>query len=327
MRAHLRGGIPQSELAVKEELFAAHGLDPEHLLVDRGDGYVDFAATVLSRSEVKRLIGTDEGVLAKEQALGAAVDAWWREHQQGIAQLARGQQLMQLRVDLLSSFLEVVRPIGVLDRFQVAGVVANWWGDTQNDLKTIAARGFMGLVQSWEAAILNALDDKASNGNGLHHKLVRRLLPEYLAKIEELQAKKADLEAALKDAAGGGPETDDENGEDVAEEVSEEERQAIRKGVAEVKGELKRLQKDFVVEMQKARADLDEESASELVTSILESELRAILQVYVAEQLRIVVATFENWWDKYNVTLETLEARRSEAVGRIGAFTKELGYA
>jgi len=37
-------------------------------------------------------------------------------------------------------------PVGLLDRFQVAGVVATWWGDSQNDLRTITARGFLGLV-------------------------------------------------------------------------------------------------------------------------------------------------------------------------------------
>jgi len=183
VRAHLRGGIPRPEVEAKESLFSTHGLDPLHLLAHRDNGYFDFVDAVGERSDLKRLVRTDEGVLSKERALLSAVDVWWREHQMGISHLGKGQQLMQLRVDLLSSFQDAVRPVGLLDRFQVAGIIASWWGDTQNDLKTIAARGFMGLVESWEASILNAIEDKASDEAAIDHKLVKFLLLEYLAAI------------------------------------------------------------------------------------------------------------------------------------------------
>src|SRR5487761_8701 len=173
VRAHLHGGIPKSEVEANDVLFSAHGLDPGNLLADRGEGYFDFATAAAARSDLRGLVGKNEGVLAKEHALGGAVDSWWRDHQKGISHLGQGQHLMQLRADFLSSFQDAVRPVGLLDRFQVAGVIASWWGDTQNDLKTIAAHGFAGLVESWEASILNALEDKASKDAGLDHKLVK----------------------------------------------------------------------------------------------------------------------------------------------------------
>jgi len=326
VRAHLHGGIPKSEVEAKESLFSTHGLDPLHLLVDRGDGYFEFRPLVTARLDLRRLVGTDGGVVAQEQALEAVVDTWWRGHRTGISHIGKDQHLMPLRADLLSSFQAAVRPVGLLDRFQVAGVIASWWGDTQNDLKTIAARGFIGLVESWEASIVNALEDKASNGNGLDHKLVKRLVPDYLADIEELRAKKADLQATVKAAAGGSVE-DEEDGNESAEELSEQEIKAARKDVAAVNAKLKRLQKQFVTQLQKARSALDEKSAQELVLGILAAELRLILDGYVAGQRGLVVSAFETWWDKYRITFSAIEHRRDSAADRLRAYMTELGYA
>jgi type I restriction enzyme M protein len=326
VRAHLRGGIPKSEVEAKESMFSAYALDPLHLFADRGDGYFEFGIGVAARSDLKLLVGSDTGVLAQEQALGAVVDAWWREHRTGISQIGKDQQLMQLRADLLSTFQAAVRPVGLLDRFQVAGVIARWWGDTQNDLKTIAARGFIGLVESWEASILNALEDKGEKGAGFSHKLVKRLLPEYLADVEDLLGREASLDSSVK-AASGGNDEDELEGEEVAEEVSEDELKATKKELASVKKELKRLQKDFIVQLQKARSQLDEASARELVMGIFETALRTIVDGYAASERDRVVAALETWWDKYRITFSAIEDRRDSAADRVRAYMTELGYA
>jgi type I restriction enzyme M protein len=326
VRAHLQGGIPKSEVDAKEGLFAAHGLDVTHVLANRGDGYFDFVPAVSARSDLEKLVRVDEGVVVKEQALGEAVDSWWSAHRIGISNLGGEQQLMQLRADLLSSFQAAVRPVGLLDRFQVAGVIASWWGDTQNDLKTIAARGFIGLVESWEASIVNALDGKASNEAGIDHKLVKRLLPEYLTDIEELQAKKTGLEATVKAASGSDGE-DAQDGEEAADELSAEELNAARKDLGVARKQLKRLQRDFVDRLQNARSEMDEASARQLVTGILESELRTILNRYIASERGLVVSAFEAWWDKYRITLGTLEHDRDGAAEKLRGFLAGLGYA
>lgn len=325
VRAHLRGGIPRSEVKAKETLFGAEGLDPRDLLVDRGDGYADFAAAVLTRDDLERLVKTNKGIVAKAKALGAALDSWWAEHRIGISNLVKGQQLMQLRADLLSSFQNAVRPVELLNRFQVAAVIATWWGDTQNDLKTIAARGFTGLVESWEASIINALDDTVADKPGIDHKLVTSLLPEYLAEIQELQAQKSALEAILKAASVSGDDEEADGGVET-QDLSEDELKTTKKEHAAVRKELKRLEKDFIAELQKARSELDETSARELVLGVLETELRGILDRYVSDQRDLVVATFEIWWDKYRITLETIEQDREKVDGVFRSYLTKLGY-
>lgn len=72
--------------------------------------------------------------------------------------------LMPVRASLLTSFEKAVRPAGLLDRFQVTGVIATWWDDVQNDLKGLAAQGFGGLVEAWATSIRAALEDGEGKG-------------------------------------------------------------------------------------------------------------------------------------------------------------------
>lgn len=122
VRAHLHGGIPAVEVEDKQDLFAAHGLDPSHLLVNGSGEYWGFADTITSRGALTDCLANDPGVVEKERALQHAVETWWGERQSAIAGLAETQRLMELRADLLSSFEDAARPVGLLDRFEVAGV-------------------------------------------------------------------------------------------------------------------------------------------------------------------------------------------------------------
>lgn len=336
VRAHLHGGILKAEVEAKEGLFSAHGLDPRHLLVDRGDGYFDFVAAVNARFDLKRLVETDEGVLAKEQILAAAVDTWWREHRNGISHLGKDQHLMQLRADLLFSFQEAVRPVGLLDRFQVAGVIASWWANTQNDLKTIATRGFLGTITAWESSIVSAIEDRdsgekavkklASKENPLDHKLVRRILPQYFDDISGLQARIAELEAIVRPVteADGDADPDRVSG---ADELSVEELQAVKKELTAVRRQAKALQNEFVTRLHRARSELNEEAARALVMDILEAELRATLSSYVGTRRGLLISAFETWWDKYRITLGTIEGSRDRAAAVVRGFLLSLGYA
>lgn len=335
VRGHLTGGIPRLEVEAKESVFAATGLDPRHLLIDRGDGYFAFADSIDARHELSKEVIQDGGVLGRERALRHAVDSWWREHDAAIARLGATQRLMELRTDLLSSFQEAARPVGLLDQFEVAGVIASWWGESQTDLRTIAARGCLGLITAWESSILSALEDRessdksvkklASKDDPLDHKLVRRILPGYLTEISALQAEKAELEAEVKTMAGGDDEEEGES-EGSEHELPPEALKALKKSLTTSNKRLKVLQQQFVNRLQRARADLDEAGACDLVLAILKGELDAIIDGSIARHQGLSVAAFETWWDKYRVTLGTIERGRDEAQEQLMRVLVELGY-
>ena len=323
VRAHLFGGIPKAEVEAKRGLFDAHGFDPGHLLFERDERYLDFAADLAEKADLKKRIEVDEGVAAKEKALTDAVESWWSANQGGIGALPNTNELMKLREQLLVSFEDALRPVGLLDRFQVSGVVATWWGDVQNDLKTIAARGFLGLVEAWEVSILTAMEDKQSKDNPFDHRLVRRLLPEYLTDISELGAKKAELDATIK----GAKASDDDDEEEDEEQLSEAEVKALKKELSGVKKKLKAKEGNFTKRLQEARATLDEEGAKDLALGILRADLDAILGRYVADHRQQIVTAFEGWWGKYRVTLTSIEADRNAAAGKLRNVLGGLGYA
>lgn len=323
VRAHLYGGVPKAEVEAKRGLFAAHGLDPGRLLVERDEAYFDWVSDLTEKADLKGWIEADPGVVAKEQALAEAVERWWAENRSAIAELPESGELMALRARLLESFEAALRPVDLLDRFQVAGVVATWWGEVVNDLKTLAARGFLGLVEAWETGILTAMEDKDSKENPLEHRLVRRLLPEYLEEIAELEGRKVELEAAVKGAAAVDEE---EDGGEAEEEISEEELRALKRELGDVKRELKALVGGFSMRLQEARAELDEGGACKLVFGILRSDVEGILQRYVGDHMQQVVAAFECWRAKYRVTLTSIEDARDQAAGELRSFIVGLGY-
>ncbi len=325
VRAHLYGGIPKAEIEAKREMFEAHGFDPAVLLKSRDKGYSDFKKGVVDKAELKKRIEADEGVKAKEKALSDAIEKWWKKNRKGVEGLPETRELMTVRAQLLSSFETALRPVGLLDRFQVSGVVATWWGDVQNDLRTVAARGFLGLVEAWETSILTALEDKKSKGNALDHRLVKRLLPEYLADIAELEGKKAELDATIKGAASGGDD-EDEDGDDDEDQLSDEELKALKKELSATKKELKTKEGNFTKRLRESRAELDEDAARDLALGILRADLDAILARYVADHRQQIVAAFENWWDKYRMTLTSIEQDRDAASERLRGFLGGLGY-
>lgn len=325
VRAHLYGGIPKREVKAKRALFDAHGFDPRALLTERDERYVDFVPALTDKADLKERIEADPGVQAKEKACADAVEGWWTANRDAIAALPTTDALMQLRAQLLSRFEDALRPVGLLDRFQVAGVVATWWGDIQNDLKTIAARGFLGLVEAWETSILTAMEDKKSKDSPFDHRLVRRLMPDYLADLSELEAKKAELDAQIKSAAPSGDDEDEE--EESEEPLTEAELKKLKTELSAVKKKLKSKEGSFQKRLREARAALDEERASELVLAILRADLDAILARYVADRRHHVVAAFEGWWDKYRVTLTSIEEERDAAAAKLREFLGGLGYA
>jgi type I restriction enzyme M protein len=325
VRAHLHGGVPRAEVKAKQALFAAHGLEPHRLFKDRpgSDGrYLDFADGIADKAELRKRLDTDTGMARREQEVAEAVETWWKKAQRQLAELPASKALMPARASLLTSFEKAVRPVGLLDHFQVTGVIATWWGDVQNDLKGLAAQGFAGLVEAWATSIRAALEDDEAKDHPLDHPLTKRLLPQYLAEIAECEAKKAEFEATIKAAQ---PNEDDED--DAEEKLSDNEIKTLKKDFSTAKKKLKTLQSDFVKQLDAAIHKLDESGAHGLVLGILRNQLDAILVRYVASHRQQIVAALEGWWDKYSVKLLSIEAERDAAAKKLRNFLGGLGYA
>ena len=291
VRAHLFGGIPKAEVDAKRALFEAHGFEPTHLLKERDERYLDFADTIAAKADLKTRIGADPGVQTKEQALSDAFANWWAKVAPDVVALPETRALMTLRASLLDSFEAALRPVGLLDRFRVSGIIATWWGDAQNDLKTLTARGFGGLVEAWTSSVIAAVENGSPKQNPLDHRLVRLLLPGHLDEVAELEARKAELEATIKSAQPA--EEEDAEDEEAEETLSEDELKALKKELNAVRKAIRAKQQGFLEALESARAKLDEDRVQDGVLAVLSGDLEAILRRYMSEHRQAVVAVVD----------------------------------
>jgi type I restriction enzyme M protein len=417
VRAHLLGGVPKAEVSQspKKALFEAHGLNPLDLFVHRDSDYYDFRPEFTAKAQLKPAIETNAGLQAKEAAIREAFEAWWAAHSQRIIELAGAQSFVALRNELLQSFSSALEQIGLLDPFQVRGIVAGFWNQTKYDFLNLMARGAHGVVDAWRTSIVTALEDKAKKESPLEHKLVKFLMGNFVDEIEELEAKKVELEAQIKasdaseEEGGEGEEAAEAEDDDAVDEaqlkakkkdleakikeiarvvkavekvkkanasalkkldkpktqqanaaeiaklqteiaahdaellVQAQKQEAIeatlqpildqlagfdelRNALKDVKKELAERKKVFADHLNVAVDGLAPEDAAMLLLTILHDDMKRIVERYVTGQRQLIVAAFENWWDKYKVTLTEIERERDAAASQLQQFLKGLKY-
>lgn len=104
---------------------------------------------------------------------------WWKRHASPLADLPTRRNLKAVRSEMLASFTKALLPVGVLNRFTLAGVVATWWTDTLPDFKTLIENGFPGVIDGWIDAIADAVEDEDGVSPAFDpftHKLVLRTM-------------------------------------------------------------------------------------------------------------------------------------------------------
>jgi len=183
--------------------------------------------------------------------------------------------------------------------------------------------------------ILDALnsDDRkqAARLNPLDHKLVLRLLTDYLQQLEQTEAQKAELEGQLEAAQTPDDEEAEEtppspSGRGAGGEGNEAEIKALKKQLTASKKQLKQLKAQLAQRLTEAHLALSPEEAEQLVLDIACDDLARQLKRYVTAHRQAVIAAVENWWDKYKVTAREIEAERDAAKYKLDGFLEGLGY-
>jgi type I restriction enzyme M protein len=193
VRAHLLGGVPTEEIETKRRLFEALGFDYRQVFIVREDDprYCDFSNAIADRLSIRKLVADDAGVQARAHQLRDAFANWWAVHSSRLANLPGRGDLNAVRAEFLDSFAAALLPSGLLDHFQLAGVIATWWTDALPDLKTLRENGFEGVMDGWIDGITDALEDDDTAGpafDPLGHKLVRTTMGDYLERISAAKA-------------------------------------------------------------------------------------------------------------------------------------------
>lgn len=328
VRAHLLGGVPKTEVQAKAQLCAAHGLDPMALLVERDSAYFDFAPTLATRHAIRSTIETNASLLMREQLVRDAFDAWWHAHSPRITSIDGQSSIVGLRNDLLHSFAEIMEPAGVIGRFQVRGIVAGFWDDAKYEFMTLMARGAKGVVDAWRTSILAAMDDEQSNDKPLDHKLVKFLMTDFVDAQARLEMRRTELESQIKadTAITGAGEGEEVEFVDEEPAVNDAQIKVWKTQLGVLKKEVRAEVQGFAHRLNIAVDALDNSGAATLLLKVMRNDMLAILERYIDVHRQQVVSTFENWWDKYRVTLAEIEQQRNAARMSLQIFVEELGY-
>ncbi len=248
VRAHLVGGIPLAEISSRQSLYDALRFDPGKLFTTRPDDpqYMDFSASVTERTKIAEIIEADEDIQTRMQEAHDAVAAWWAEHSARLVALPERKNLNAVRSELLASFSDALRPLGMLDAFKLSGVVATWWTDGLPDFKTLIENGFCGVVDGWVDAIADAVQDDDSVGpafDPFEHKLVKKVMADYLEQIQETTSEIARLKGEQEAFEQSNPPDDAEEDELASWNYAKDLERQIKELKAENKDALKELKK------------------------------------------------------------------------------------
>jgi type I restriction enzyme M protein len=151
----------------------------------------------------------------------------------------------------------------------------------------------------------------------------------FVDELEELEARRLELEAQIEAATPD--KREDEDGEAAEEEeeteaVDEAQLKAWKKELTALKKEIKAKKDSLTAELNREVDGLDEAAAAELLLTILHHDMLGILDSYMTAQRQQIISSFERWWDKYKVTLKEIERSQSDATGQLNAFLEGLGY-
>jgi type I restriction enzyme M protein len=274
IRAHLSGGVPRDEVADHRALFDAHGLDTRRVFTVRDEGYYLFSEKVGDRADIADVVKASPTLERQEQAMLEPFGKWWGETAgPRLERLPSKNNVMRIRTDFIKSFDAALEPVAMLDHYKRVGVLVTWWDQVKEEFKTVAARGFEELVDGWVDFIKDMIEDEESRKRDkfdpFDHKLVKKLLSDYLKEIEDTKAEIARLEGEMEafeagpeDEGGGDGEEERNYAKELADEIKELKGQLAEMGVKQGRGRRPLTRPAATLSPEGAREGLPAEAAS-----------------------------------------------------------------
>jgi type I restriction enzyme M protein len=219
VRAHLNGGIPVTEINTLQSYFDNFTGVKAVLFADRDAVYSDFTDAITKKEQIKTVIESHSGVLAKQQSYEDALLGWWNSNVNQFETLPETQNVFAVRRHFLKSIVDVLLPHNMLDIHKVQGACASYMDRIATDLKSVAASG-------WGAELIPEEDILASQ------------FPEVLEKLEQDKNRILELEGLF--ASGDSDEDADGEAEESESGVlSKVLVKSYKENMKALKGELK----------------------------------------------------------------------------------------
>jgi type I restriction enzyme M protein len=185
VHAHLKGGIPVSEVDALDEVFASYPGLKEKLFTGLKKGYAKFTDAVAQKEDIKKLLDESMAVKATQAQYTVQLADWWMSVVKEFEALPQTKNIFELYRKFSESFSKATAELKtgqktVLDNYQSRGALAAYWNVLNFDLRSVAASG-------WNAELIP--DDE----------ILESQFPEVLKELRANEARKEELEAIFKE--------------------------------------------------------------------------------------------------------------------------------
>jgi type I restriction enzyme M protein len=351
--AHLVGGIPKVEVEFYKGSLQKFNLGIETLFKEKDEKYLEFNDEIEEKSKIKEIIENSEGARNTILNYMERLNEWWNEVRPEIERFYRNNNLWNFRKSAIKRLKEKIESLGLLDEFKIAGIFVNWWEELKYDFKTIVSAGWTkNLIDdesienkffSKELEDIEELESKAAEGEGE----LNELFEEVEEWDEEEQGNKTankvisylkgtikDLESINSESAG----KEIINMKQLIDKIDRKNtelnkvKKTLKNMKEELEGVIKKDQKTKEeLKIKKGKVDFKKDSLSEEETKklLLEKFYELVskqLEKYLNIEKRELIKIFENLWDKYTISLESLNKQRDEEVKKLDEFLKGLNY-
>lgn len=254
VHAHLKGGVPESEVNALQSVFASYQGLQEKLFVKLKDGYLKFTDTISQKEELKILFDESAEVKTAHTQYTEAINQWWQLQLPVIEKLNDSTiNAFDLYHQFSKTLTEKLNALTILDEFKSRGSFASYWNSIYTDIKSVDASG-------WNAELIP--DDE----------ILKSQFPEVLKELRSNEARKEELEAMFAEV------NELEEGvwtEEDYEVWAKDELKAQRELIKEINSELKETNKEIKLLKQRIKAGASgiEKQLSELETVLAPSLL------------------------------------------------------
>lgn len=184
VHAHLKGGLPDSEITALDNAFACYNGLKEQLFDPLKDGYQQFSAAIAAKEDIKTVIYQSEGYDQAQKRYADAMQDFWQSILPLVENLPVDQDVYHFVQGLTEAFALKTATIEnpLLDEFQSRGAFAQYVDELEPDFKSVAA-------SEWNAELIPEED------------ILESQFPELLAESRAKQARKEELEALFAEVA------------------------------------------------------------------------------------------------------------------------------
>jgi len=184
VHAHLKGGLPDSEITTLNEPFACYNGLKAQLFAPLKEGYQQFSPVITAKETIKTVIYQSEGYAQAQKRYANAMQDFWQTILPLVEDLPVNKDVYHFIQGLSDAFALKTATIEnpLLDEFQSRGAFAQYVDDLQTDFKSVAA-------SEWNAELIP--DDD----------ILESQFPELLAESRAKQARKEELEALFAEVA------------------------------------------------------------------------------------------------------------------------------